>query len=97
MRQRRPVGTITRKGVVNVGHSQNSDRERNGPAEKAIRVAAAIEPLVMPADQGNCVADRMQRLHDAGTFNGMLLDNGALLVGQRAGLVEYRIWNMDLA
>ena len=55
------VGAFAGQGVKNIRDRQEPGQQRNGAAEKAIRITFSIHPFVMPADQRNHVADRPER------------------------------------
>src|SRR3954451_3909799 len=49
-RTRRRIGSRRRHGVVGVDDAENLGEQRNGVAAQSIGIAAAVQPLVMMAD-----------------------------------------------
>jgi len=61
--RRRPVGARAGQGGVDVRHGEDPDQQRDGVARQPVRVALAVGPLVVPADQRDDVPQRLQGLH----------------------------------
>ena len=97
MRQRRAIRAIARHCIVDVGHGQDPDQERDCVALEPVGITPPIEPLVVPANQGDHVVERLERLDDLDALDGMLRDDPHLVLTQFARLVEDGVGNADLA
>ena len=97
------VAAFAGQRVVYVREGDDLRRDRNLVADKAIRVAAPVVTLVMPA--ADLIGDLNQRLilrhrkvlQDGSTDGGMRLDDLEFLRCQLAGFVEDGIRNADFA
>ena len=97
------VAAVARQRVVYVRERDHLRRDRDLLAEQAVRVAAAVPALVMPAadlDRGleqRLLAVRRQPLEHGRADGGMGADDVELLGRQAARLVEDALGNADLA
>ncbi len=90
----RPVGG---DGVVDVGELEDLRRHRELAALEPVGIPAAVELLVVPADDRQEVAQALERLADALPDDGVLVHHDPLLVGQPARLVDDLVRDPDLA
>ena len=96
-RQRFAVGAVGGERVVGVAGGHDAHRKRDGVAGKPVRIAAAVRPLVVVADE---VEDRLKRLQPAADLLagiGMPADLLHLFGVQAARLVQDRVRRADLA
>lgn len=97
------VAAVARQRVIYVRQRDDLRRDRDLLAEQAVRVAAAVPALVMPAadlDGGfeqRLLAVRCQPLEHGRADGGMGADDVELLGRQAARLVEDVLGNADLA
>src|SRR2546430_369691 len=64
---------------------------------QAVRVSAAIGPLVVQLDDRDVAGEERDRSQDAGAENRVLLDDIELGTGQRARLAQDIVGDPDLA
>jgi hypothetical protein len=95
--QRLPVGAVGGHRVVGVADEDDPRAERNLFAGEALGIAAPVEALVLVAHERQDVAQELDRGQDALAHDGVALDDGPLLVGEGAVLVEDRLGDRDLA
>src|SRR5579859_439821 len=86
-----------RHGLVDIGRSQHSRRERELGARAATVVAGAVQALVVHAGQGRQVFERGDTTEDAFGVVGMEAYALPLAVGQRPRLVPDAVRNRDAA
>ena len=90
-----PAGTRRAASRSGMGVRWKARRTRRPPkgcgpssgmlvAAEAVRVAAAVEPFVVPADQRDRVLQRFERLDHLHPLGGVLLDDGVLGRRQRS-------------
>ena len=92
----RTVGTRRGDRVERVRDGDDAGAQRDLLAPQSIRVAGAVEPLVVVADHPDQLGVAEHRGH-LGALAGVELDDAVLLVGQRAGLVQDRLRRLGLA
>lgn len=92
----RPVGTVGCDRVEGVGHRDDPSSKRDRRPGKSVRVAGAVDPLVVMANhRGDLgVSDHREHLRSA---RGVLLDRREFGLGERARAVEDRSRRVDLA
>ena len=94
--ERAPVRALARHRVVAVHHAEQARDLGDVRAGEAVRVAAAVEVLVvMPHAGHELVAE--ERPRDLGADAGVLTDELPLLRGQRSGLEQHAVRHADLA
>ncbi len=93
---RQPVGPLRGDRVEGVGDGDDASAQGDLLAAQAIRVAAAVNALVVVANDRREARIPHRREH-VRAVGGVTLDHLELLVGEGAGLVEDRRWRVDLA
>ena len=73
MGQRRLVGTRRAERVINIHNLKNSGEKRNFAPQQTVGISAAIEVLMMVADDGQHQAQRSQWAADIFAGDGMAL------------------------
>src|SRR5205807_8885850 len=91
------VGPVGGDGVVDVGELEDLRRHGELRAEQAVGIARAVQPLVVPADDGQEVPQALERLADALADERVLVHHDPLFFGQPAGLVDDLGGDPDLA
>ena len=97
------VAALARQGVVDVGHCHDLRGNGNILTLQAVRVAAAVPALVMPAADGvGCLDQRRlllegELVENFRTGGGVGLHRVKLFLRQFAGLVQNRLRDVDLA
>jgi hypothetical protein len=82
------IGSCAGECVMDVGHGQDTHEQGDPVAMQTIGIAAAVEPFVVPTDQGEHGANRPKPFQDANPFKGVPLHQAVFLVCQRPSLVE---------
>src|SRR5207248_11102835 len=89
----RPVGG---DGVVDVGELKDLRGYRKSRSLQAVRISAAVELLVVPAEDGQEMAEALERLADALPDDGVLVHHDPFLVRQPPRLVDDLVGDPDL-
>src|SRR4051794_12482100 len=91
------VGAVGHHRVVGVAGEDDAGPDRDLLALQAVRVAAAVEALVLAADDASHRAEARDRSQDALADDRVGLHDLELVVGQLGGLVEDVVGDGDLA
>ena len=79
MRDRRPVGAVAGQRIVDIGDRDDLRQQRDGRAAQPIRIAAAVQRLVVRTDDRADAIERPQRRADPIANERMRLDQLELL------------------
>src|SRR5437899_2854619 len=91
------IRTVRCERVEGVSNCNNSRQQRNLVAFEAMRIAAAVQRLVMKLDSWNHLFELRDRAQNVGAFRGMRLHGGEFFFGQGSGLFQYPVLNSNLA
>src|SRR5579872_5757112 len=97
MGKRRLIRSRRCERIVNIGHLQNTRQQWYLFTFQSVRVARAVPPLVMAADDGK---NRRQSFHGPADFlaaDGMHAHHLPLFSAQETFIEENRVRNSDLA
>ena len=70
--------------------------ERDLVAPQAVRIAGAVDALVMVPNRRNRIVEEAEAIDDARAFVGMALHQRPLLLGEARGLQEDRVRDREL-
>src|SRR5260370_19355393 len=91
------IRPVTRQRVIGVADRHNPGEERNLVAGEAVWVAAAVESLMVVADDRQDVRGRRERLDDAFAVDRLCAHLPFFAAIHRSGLADVCVRDRDLA
>ena len=91
------VRTIGGQRVKRIGHRNHPRQQRNLISLEAVRIAAAIESLVMKLNARKHFRQLSYRAQNVGALGGVSLHDFKFFRGKRARLFENAVFDADLA